>query len=603
MLPVVELFGVLDAIRLQYVGERHHTEHDARVRPTHYGKNLVSGVPHSRQRSAQRVVVVSVGQLRVSLAVRSARYLHEAGNRHLRSPLVHCGRDVTRAHHSDEAEVVGNGPRFQNAVFHALGGIADLHLRIERLGRFANRGVHAEYLSPRAVRAGRKMQPILMRERLVDRFFLELLRDVIGDEIRNHQWNYDRIVARHLEDHDYRCERRPDDPRERRTHSDQCIRPWSRGRCGKEQVRHRAHRCPHHRSDEQTRAEYSAGIARCVRDRGADDLEHRQHDDDFENYITIENSFNLIVADAEHLRHEKAEDTDGESTGNGLNPERGARQFRKSRAHPEQKLDEPYGAESSDDPKHYIRAELSGADEMISRNVEERVVTENEVEDQPRCSRRKNSGPKDGRVQIADDFLEREEHGRNRSVECGSERGGSAAGNQSPNLESAQPETLRDDGRESRSHVNRGPLASERNSGGQRNHAADEFSRDRSQRDAAVVNEERRTGLRNATPAREREVLEVEISGKERAECGDEDSSPTGSARRVHERRETPGEKNERDDDESDECANHQTEKEREAVLFFADVLDHPDQARRQGGNLYGWHFLKLNASTPCQSV
>ena len=117
------------------------------------------------------------------------------------------------------------------------------------------------------------------------------------------------------------------------------------------------------------------------------------------------------------------------------------------------------------------------------------------------------------------------------------------------------------------------------------------------------MNKKRRPRLWNAAPAREREVLEEEIPGKERAECGDEDSPPAGPARRVHERRETPSEKNECDDDEADERADDQTEQQGEAILLAADVLDHPDQARRQGGDFYGWHFLKLNASTPCRSV
>ena len=201
-------------------------------------------------------------------------------------------------------------------------------------------------------------------------------------------------------------------------------------------------------------------------------------------------------------------------------------------------------------------------------------------------------------MQIAHDFLEREEHGRNRSVECGSERGGSADGNQSPNLESAQPETLRDDGRESRSHVNRGPLASERNSGGQRNHAADEFSRDRSQRDAAVVNEERGAGLWNSAAAREWEILVEEISRDQRAQSRDDDASPSGSARGIHERRKSPGEKNEGDDDESDERADDEAQDEGEPILFSSEVLDQSDQSRWQGRNSYGWHLLKLNAST-----
>ena len=235
---------------------------------------------------------------------------------------------------------------------------------------------------------------------------------------------------------------------------------------------------------------------------------------------------------------------------------------------------------------------------MIAGNVEERIVTEDEVEHHPRRGGCEHDRAEHGRVQIAHDLFEREEHRGDRSVECGGERGGSADGNQGSDLQSAQSESPRDDGCESGPHVDRGSLTSEWDSAGERNGAADELAHHGSERDAAVVNEERGARLWNAAPAREREVLEEEISGDERAERGDEDAPPTGSAGRIHERREAPGEKNERDDDEADERADDQAEQEGEAVLLAAEVLDQPAQSRRQSSDSYGWHFLKLNAST-----
>jgi hypothetical protein len=96
------------------------------------------------------------------------------------------------------------------------------------------------------------------------------------------------------------------------------------------------------------------------------------------------------------------------------------------------------------------------------------------------------------------------------------------------------------------------------------------------------VDEKRRACLWNSAPACEREVLEEEISGSEGAERGDEHSAPTGSARRVHQSREAPREKDERHYDEADERADDEAKQKGEAVLFATEVLDQSAQARRQ---------------------
>ena len=86
-------------------------------------------------------------------------------------------------------------------------------------------------------------------------------------------------------------------------------------------MRHRSNRCADHRANEQTWSKYSAGVPRSVRDRRGDDLEHSEDDDNLEDHVAVENSLHLIVSDAQHLRHEKAEDADSETARDGLNPE------------------------------------------------------------------------------------------------------------------------------------------------------------------------------------------------------------------------------------------------------------------------------------------
>ena len=61
MIPVVQLFGVVDTEFLQDVSKCYDAEHDARVGATDNGKNFVAVFPHSRQRATQRQIVVDVG--------------------------------------------------------------------------------------------------------------------------------------------------------------------------------------------------------------------------------------------------------------------------------------------------------------------------------------------------------------------------------------------------------------------------------------------------------------------------------------------------------------------------------------------------------------
>ena len=185
-------------------------------------------------------------------------------------------------------------------------------------------------------------------------------------------------------------------------------------------------------------------------------------------------------------------------------------------------------------------------------------------------------------MQVAHDFFECEENGGDRSVEGGGKRSGPTDGEQPPYLRLAQPQPARDDRRDSGSDVDRGSFASQRDAAGERSRAADEFADDRSERDASVVNENRGAGLWNSAAAGEGEVAIEKVAGKERAERGDEDSSPAQSAGRIHVRGESSGEENECDDDESDQRADEKAQYEGEAILLAAEVLDQPNNALRK---------------------
>src|SRR6266550_8096410 len=119
-----------------------------------------------------------------------------------------------------------------------------------------------------------------------------------------------------------------------------------------------------HRADEQARSEDSAGVARCVGDRGGDDLEHGENEHDSENHIAVENSLDLIVSDAQHLWNEETKNADREPASDGLKPERRIREPQKALAQRHQQLDECDGSESAEYSEHRVNPELPGADEM-----------------------------------------------------------------------------------------------------------------------------------------------------------------------------------------------------------------------------------------------
>ena len=157
-------------------------------------------------------------------------------------------------------------------AFHALECIGQLDVRCQWLRCSLNRDAHTQLARQLTKYSGRKMQAVLTGKRLVDRLVLKSLRDVERDQVRDHEWNDDRIVARDLEDHDDGCERRADDAGEGRPHSDESVGPCTGGADWKEPMRYVSNRPAHHGADEHARPEDSARVARCVTDCRRNDL-------------------------------------------------------------------------------------------------------------------------------------------------------------------------------------------------------------------------------------------------------------------------------------------------------------------------------------------
>ena len=203
------------------------------------------------------------------------------------------------------------------------------------------------------------MHPVLMSERFIDRFLLQLIRDEEGDQVRDHERNDDGIIPRDLENHDHRSHGGPHDSREGRSHADQRIRA-GRGRvAGQQRVRDAAHRAAHHRADEQGRPENSARVAGAVAQRRRHDLEHGQQHQEPQNDIAVERALHDVVAHAENFRNEKAhQPTPGRLPQAETRPSTSA--SARSARESEQKFDEAHRSQAAHHAQHRIDANSTG---------------------------------------------------------------------------------------------------------------------------------------------------------------------------------------------------------------------------------------------------
>ena len=145
--------------------------------------------------------------------------------------------------------------------------------------------LHAARLGARF--RGRKVDTLLLAQRVVNRLFLKLVGNEECDQVGDHQRDDDGVVPGDLENHDHRGQRRAHDSREGRAHPYQRVSAGFGGVAGQQGVRHASHRSSDHRSDEQARAEDASGVPRGIAYRRRDNLEHRQHGDHAQHHVPV----------------------------------------------------------------------------------------------------------------------------------------------------------------------------------------------------------------------------------------------------------------------------------------------------------------------------
>ena len=129
-------------------------------------------------------------------------------------------------------------------------------------------------------------------------------------------------------------------------------------------------------------------------------------------------------------------------------------------------------------------------DQLILRNDEQGIVTEQETQNQPRRRRGQHHGAKHGCVQVAYDFLEGVDNRGQRSVKCGRNRRRRSHGYQRLDIFGAQSQPTRKDRAYTRADENRRPFRTQRNAAAQSYSGAEKFSEDCSEGDDAITSEE-----------------------------------------------------------------------------------------------------------------
>src|ERR1700691_832922 len=167
--------------------------------------------------------------------------------------------------------------------------------------------------------------------------------------------------------------------------------------------------------------------------------------------------------------------------------------------------------------------------QLILRNLEERMVAEENSQYHPGSGGREHSRAHHGRVEIAGDLFERKQHGRQGRIECRRNGGGRPYRYESLDLLGRQSEQASSYGADARTYLNRRSFAPEWDSAGQRDGRAEEFAEHGAERDAASTRKKRGFRLRNAAATRVRKIAIEQVSDAERTDDREKQSPPRGA--------------------------------------------------------------------------
>ena len=99
--------------------------------------------------------------------------------------------------------------------------------------------------------------------------------------------------------------------------------------------------------------------------------------------ISAEHAIDVVVPDSEHFGKVQAKQAHHDAAHRGLHPNRPSWEAAEPEAEPEEQLDECHGTEAAGDSEHGVDQKFHGVDQLIGRDVEQRLIAEDQMQQHP----------------------------------------------------------------------------------------------------------------------------------------------------------------------------------------------------------------------------
>src|SRR5262249_25276601 len=148
---------------------------------------------------------------------------------------------------------------------------------------------------------------------------------------------------------------------------------------------------------------------------GGDDLEAHQQHHGLHQHLSVERVADESVADSEYFGNEPPQQSHSEAAYRGHQPLQARRNGFEFPALPEQQPHEAHRDQTTHNAERGVEQEFDGVNELIRGHVEERLIAEDQVQNDPRGGGAQYHRSEHGRVHVPHDFFEREQNGGDRS--------------------------------------------------------------------------------------------------------------------------------------------------------------------------------------------
>ena len=203
-------------------------------------------------------------------------------------------------------------------------------------------------------------------------------------------------------------------------------------------MRHCPHRTSQHRANKQRWSENTARVARSVTGGNGEKFQNHQQHHQLERHPSVQSVADKPITDAQHLRHKPTHQPDQQPARHRLQPNRFLRKSQEACPDAQQELRKGHRNHAPGHAQHCIHRELRWMHQLILWNLEQRIIAKRHAQNHPRRRRGQHHRAHHRCVQIAHNFLEREQHRGQRRIKRGCNRRRRSHRNQFLHLLAAQ---------------------------------------------------------------------------------------------------------------------------------------------------------------------